>query len=71
MPNTGSKRPKEPIRVLVRDRLKPSMWGYGVMQEWRWIDEAGGTWEAHVSLDGAEFTWVPGDRLKRVGGPTA
>lgn len=67
MPNSGSKHPKEPIRVMVRDQHKPTLWGYGVIHEWRWIDESTGSWEARVSLDGSAFAWVPGDRLKRVG----
>ena len=67
MPNSGSKHPKEPIRVMVRDEHKPTLWGYGVMHEWRGIDESAGTWEACVSLGGSESAWVAGDRLKRVG----
>ena len=67
MPNSGVMRPKEPVRVLVRDTVRPTMWNFGHMLEWRWIDEAAGSWEACVNT-GAEGTmWIPGDRLKRIG----
>ena len=69
MPNSGSKRPTKPLPVMVRDEHKSSLWGYGVMREWRWIDEDEGTWEGLVSVDSPVFAWVPGTRLKRVGTP--
>ncbi len=71
MPNSGSKRPNQPLPVMVRDEHRHSLWGYGVMEEWRWIDEADGSWEGLVSLDSTVFAWVPGSRLKRVGAPRA
>ncbi|MDI1290427.1 MAG: hypothetical protein PSX37_10820 [bacterium] len=69
MPNTGRKRPAQPLPVMVRDEHRPSLWGYGAMEEWRWVDEAAGAWEGLVSLDSRVFTWVPGSRLTRIGAP--
>ncbi len=69
MPNSGVMRPKQPVKVLVRDTVRPTMWNFGLMLEWRWIDEACGAWEACVNT-GAEGTmWIPGNRLKRIGSP--
>lgn len=67
MPNTGVKRPKQPLPVLVQDEHRPTMWGYGLMREWRWIDQNAGTWEGRVARSAENYEWIPGARLRRVG----
>lgn len=69
MPNSGVMRPKEPVRVLVRDLVRPTMWNFGLMLEWRWVDEAAGEWEACVNTGEEGTRWIAGDRLKRIGSP--
>lgn len=67
MPNTGSKRPEQPLPVLVRDERRPTLWALALMREWRWLDESAGTWEASVARSAADYEWVAGTRLRRVG----
>ena len=71
MPNSGAMRPKEPVRVLVRDTARPTMWNFGLMLEWRWVDEEHGEWEACVNTGEEGTHWVPGERLKRISKPSS
>ncbi len=52
---------------MVQDAQKPSLWGYGFMKEWRWIDEQRGEWEGLIDFGGDGEAWIPGCQLKRVG----
>lgn len=63
----GSKRPRHPIRVQVHHGAG---WQAGLLREWRWIDESDSTWEGRVSIAGT-YTWVRGDRLRRMDGADA
>lgn len=67
MPNTGAERPKEPLPVLVQDEHRATMWGYGLLLEWRWVDEPTGLWEGRVARSAQNYEWIPGTRLRRVG----
>ena len=71
MPNTPAKRPSRPMSVLVRDHVRPTMWAYGLMDEWRWVDEDALTWEGHVRVGLDEPRWVSGNHLKRLSGSLA
>ena len=68
MPNSGPQTPSDPIPVLVQDVDKHSSWQLSVMHQWRWVDETSGTWEGHVELARGVRQWIPGTRLRRVGG---
>ena len=59
--------PKSPIDVLIRDADTPSRWGLGVLQAWRWLDQRSGSWEGCVSIGEEAKSWLPGERLMRVG----
>jgi hypothetical protein len=68
MPNSGAKRPRRPIQVLVQNDDGTGSWDLGLMREWRWIDEAAGQWEGRIDTGAGRYHWVPGAQIRRAEG---